>query len=496
MERWEQLLKDWRQVYRTEKQFEVLQQLAARGEALQPPKPEVPQPGAAPAGLEELVLRSEVERLASELRGALAGHDYGRLPELIERYVEALERLEREAQGTELAEWARAEREAWLAAREELLAPPEVLALRSEAERLAGELRRALDAKDYAAVAERLPEYAEVLARLSEAPAPHVAGWAREELERLGRVRDELLRGYYELCELLGGEPLAALKADRFMFELVISLAHASPDAARQLVERIPDEGLRGFAAGYVKAAGDAAAFEAAGKRLVPLEEMRVLRPEERLGYMAYLVEHGVRIADVEDKLRKASDRVWAGFEDAVAEIVRTGRAERPEELAAKWWETREPEYVGAALAAALAWGYDPAEFMQEHFGRLAAVEGDVAAFEEGLRLERELEPRVHALAGRLEGLWEEARFELPHPAPGESTALWMLHEDALARARERAEEIALEAAKIRNEATRIAQIAARYGLKEIGDAAQRVGDSAGVLVNEMHKLLRELGGW
>jgi hypothetical protein len=166
----------------------------------------------------------------------------------------------------------------------------------------------------------------------------------------------------------------------------------------------------------------------------VPFEEMRTLKPEERLGYMTYLVEHRVRIADIKVMLEKAHDRIWTGFENAVAEIVKTGKAEKPEELAAKWWETHEPEYIGKALAAAIAHGYDPTEFMQEHFAQLAAVKGDIAMFEEGLRLARELESRVHALAGKLEDLWEAARFELPHPAPGESRALWMLHEDVLAR--------------------------------------------------------------
>jgi len=371
--------------------------------------------------------------------------------------------------------------------------PPDFLHLRSETEKLAQELRAALEKRDYARAADKLPAYVERLVRLSGAPDRESAEWAKTELERLDKV---LLKHYHTLCDRLGGEPFAAVKGERLMFEIALSLAHVSPEAAEPLLDRIPDERLRGFAAGYLKAARDAAAFEAAGERLVPLEEMRALKPEERLGYMTYLVEHGVRIADIKVRLEKAHDRIWAGFENKVAEIVKTGEAEKPEELAAKWWETHEPEYIGAALAAALARGYDPGEFMEEHFAQLAAVRGDIAMFEEGLRLARELEPRMHALAERLEGLWEVARFELPHPAPGESRALWMLHEDALARARERAEEIALEAAEIRNEATRIAQIAARYGLKEIGDAAQRVGDDAGRLADEMYKLLRELGGW
>jgi len=203
---------------------------------------------------------------------------------------------------------------------------------------------------------------------------------------------------------------------------------------------------------------------------------------------MLYAVERSAVIGEVAEKMPKAAARIMAGFEDAVAEIARTGEAPDPEALVAKWHETLEPEYVGWALAAALARGYEPAEFMDKHFKQLAAVGGDLAMYEEGLRLSRDLERKAGELARRLEGLWEEARLELL-PAPGESAALRMLHEVAAARLAERAEVIMEEAAAIRNEALRASQLASRYGLAEHARALQAIADGARRLVDEVFKL-------
>jgi hypothetical protein len=444
VERWEQLLKDWQQVYRTEKQFEVLQQLAARGEALQPPAP--PQPGQ-PPGLEELA--ADARRVGGELRGALAGHDYGRLPELIDRYLAALERLEREAAGTPLADWARAERESWLAARGELLAPPEVLALRSEAERLAGELRRALDAKDYAAVAERLPEYAEVLARLSGAPAPRIAGWAREELEGLSRVRDELLRGYYEVAEALGGEPLAALKADRFAFELALSLAHASPEAAERLLDRIEDGLLREWARGYLEAAR---AYEAARGEEGAWARERIFgsfgslgSAEARAGFIAYAVERSLPFAELEAYNFGASARiVEEAFYEEARRLAVSPEPEDWRSLLDEFAKTYEPELLGKALAhAALAGEVD--EFRQDGRvrGFVEKCHGDVSRFEwwveQRPRVEGEVAARLQAIYEELSEIEERAmalRSEWA-PEPGEAVSLRMHAELELSRARE-----------------------------------------------------------
>jgi hypothetical protein len=445
MERWEQLIRDWRQVYRVEKQFEVLQQLAAGGEALQPPAP--PQPGQ-PPGLEELT--ADARRVGDELRGALAGHDYGRLPELIDRYLAALERLEREAAGTPLAEWARAEREAWLAARNELLAPPEVLHLRGEAERLAGELKSALEARDYLAVAERLPEYAEILARLSEAPAPQLAEWARSELERLSKVRDELLQGYYELAETLGGELLAALKADRFAFELALSLAHVSPDAAGPLVERIPDERLREWARGYIKAAE---AYARAGEEVEPgWARARVYEAfgslgsaEARAGFITYAMERSLPFAELEVHRFGASARiVEEAFYEEARRLAVSPEPEDWRSLLDEFVKTYEPELLGKALAhAALAGEVD--EFRQD--GRVQGFadkcRGDVSRFEwwveQRPRVEGEVAARLQAIYQELSEIEERAvalRSEWA-PEPGEAVSLRMRAELELARLRE-----------------------------------------------------------
>jgi hypothetical protein len=464
MERWEQLLKDWRQVYRTEKQFEVLQQLAAGGEALQPPKPEVPQPSAAPAGLEELAARSEVERLASELRGALAGHDYGRLPELIDRYLAALGRLEREAQGTELAEWARAEREAWLAARDELLTPPELLHLRGEAERLAGELRKALDAKDYTAVAERLPEYAEVLARLSEAPAPQLAEWARSELERLSRVRDELLQGYYEVAEALGGEPLAALKADRFAFELALSLAHVSPEAAERLLDRIEDGLLREWARGYLEAAR---AYEAAREEEGAWARERIFgsfgslgSAEARAGFIAYAVERSLPFAELEVHRFGASARiVEEAFYEEARRLAVSPEPEDWRSLLDEFVKTYDPEILGKALAhAALAGEVDELRQDGRVRGFVEKCHGDVSRFEwwveQRPRVEGEVAARLQAIYQELSEIEERAmalRSEWA-PEPGESAALRMRAELEVARAREVVAELLERVEELRSE--------------------------------------------
>jgi hypothetical protein len=436
-------------------------------------------------------LRRVVEGIGAQLRDAVALHDYQRAAKLLEEYVRALERVERAAQGTELAEWARLEREAWLRAREEILIPPEVARALAEAEQLARELHSALRTKDYASFCDKVVGYRDLLQQLRE--HPHTASWASGELEKLHKLEERLLEHYRALAELVGGEVLESVKTPgRFAFELAVSLAPASPEAAASLLDRIDDAKLKGFASGYVKAAR-----ELAEERVVRLSDLAPLKPEERLGYMLYAVERGAVVEEVTSKLPKAADRVMEGFWDAVAEIARTGEAPDPEELVAKWNETKEPENVGAALAAAFAKGYDPAAFMEENFRDLARVEGDVDRYVKLKRVKGELEARVNALAERLHGVMEEAReLGVWMPEPGESLALRMRREEEARRAVGRLEELMEKADEIAAEADTHIRAAMQYNLHEYADWFTRVRDEARKLVDELRRVLDEqLGG-
>jgi hypothetical protein len=432
-----------------------LAEMAARGEVFAPPKVEPPRPaararleearGEIPAGL--LELWRSVQGIGDELRSAVALGDE-RMYKLFDEYIAALERFEKLAAGTPLAELARLERESWLAARDELLAPPEVLYLRSEAERLAEELRKALDAKDYLAVERTLPAYAELLARLSESPAPHIAGWAREELEKLNKVRDELLLPrYYELTEKLGGEPLAALEANRFAFELALSLAHVSADAAKPLLERIEDRRMKDYAAGYVKAAGAyAKAREEVGEQAWARihEEFSALpTPEARAGFLAYAIERSlpfIRFSDFARAARVVEEAFWG-------ETKRLAVKPEPADWRAMldaFVKTYDPEYIGKALANAALAG-EVNEFFNDGRvkGFIERCHGDAARFkwwvEQRPKVEEEVAARLQAIRQELAEIEESAvalRSEWM-PEPGEAVSLRMHAELELARARE-----------------------------------------------------------
>jgi hypothetical protein len=463
LEEWRQLVADWKAVYAVEKLFERLQEQAAKGEALAPPKVELPQPSqpsAVPAGLEELW--RTVQRMGDELREAVALHD-ARMHKLFEEYIAALERVEKLAAGTPLAELARQEREAWLAARDELLAPPEVLHLRGEAERLAEELRKALDAKDYLTVERALPEYAELLARLSEAPAPHIAGWAREELEKLNKVRDELLLPrYYELTEALGGEPLAALEGKRFTFELTLSLAHVSADAAKPLLDRIEDRRLRDYAAGYLEAArAYAKAREEAGEQALARiqEEFSSLpTPEAKAGFLAYAIERSLPFIDF-GKFGSAARIVEEAFWDEAKRLALYPEPEDWERLLDEFERTYDPEVLGKALAHAALAG-EVNEFRQDGRvkGFVERCHGDVARFEwwveQRPKVEEEVTARLRVIDERLSVLEERATalHEEWAPEPGEAVSLQMHAELRAARAREEVLAMLHEADELRAE--------------------------------------------
>jgi hypothetical protein len=438
-------IKDWKAAFEVEAMFEWLREQALKGEILAPPKVEVPQPAlqpAARAGLEELW--GSVQRMGDELRSAVALGDE-RMHKLFDEYIAALERVEKLAAGTPLADLARLEREAWLAARDELLAPPEVLALRSEAEKLAGELRKALEARDYLAVTDKLPAYAELLARLSESPAPHVAEWAKAEQEKLNRVRDKLLKHYYELAEKLGGEPLAALEANRFAFELALNLAHASPDAAKPLLDRIPDKRMRDYAAGYIKAAeAYAKAREEVGEQAWARihEEFSALASNEaRAGFLAYAIERSlpfIKFHEFGSAARTIEEAFWG-------EAKRLAVKPEPEDwrkLLDEFVKTYDPEYVGRALASAALAGEVNALWQDPRVQGFIKKEGDVARFKEWWTVrpkrEEEYERGVQARAERLREI-EEGIAELRSwvPEPGEATSLRMHAELEMARWRE-----------------------------------------------------------
>jgi hypothetical protein len=465
LEEWRKLIADWKAIFGAEKLFEHLQERAAKGEVLAPPKVELPQPApqpAIPAGLEEL-WRS-VESIGRELREAVSLHD-ARMHKLFGEYISALERVEKLAAGTPLAELARQEREAWLAARDELLAPPEVLALRSEAERLAEELRKALDAKDYLTVERALPEYAELLARLSEAPAPHIAGWARGELEKLNELREGLLERYYSLTEALGGEPLAALEANRFAFELTLSLAHASPDAAKPLLDRIEDRRLRDYAAGYLEAAKAYAAARAeVGKEWVKARVFGAFdalpTPEARAGFLAHAIERSLPFVELEIRRFGASARiVEEAFWDEAKRLALYPEPEDWRALLDEFEKTYDPEVLGKALAHAVLAGEAGAFFDDKRVQGFAdKCRGDVARFEEWWtvrpKVEEEVTARLRVIDERLSVLEERAAalHEEWAPEPGEAVSLRMHAELRAARAREEVLEMLHEADKLRAE--------------------------------------------
>jgi hypothetical protein len=315
---------------------------------------------------------------------------------------------------------------------------------------LAEGLRKALDAKDYLTVARALPEYAELLARLSEAPAPHIAGWAREELERLNKVRDELLLPrYYELAEALGGEPLAALEANRFAFELTLSLAHVSPDAAKPLLDRIEDKQMRDYAAGYIKAAeAYAKAGEEVGEGVwarIQEEFSSLPTPEARAGFLAYAIERSlpfIRFHEFGSAARIIEEAFW----DEAKRLAVNPAPENWRTLVDEFAKTCDPEVLGKALAHAALAGEADALFSDTRVRGFMRKEGDVARFEEWWRVrprvEEEYERGVQACAERLREI-EEGIAEMRSwvPEPGEAPSLRMLRELELARWREMVEE-------------------------------------------------------
>jgi hypothetical protein len=466
-------IKDWKAAFEVEAMIEWLREQALKGEVLALPKPAVPQPpqpAAVPAGLEEL-WRS-VESIGRELREAVSVHDE-RMYKLFDEYVSALERVEKVAAGTPLADWAKAERESWLAARDELLAPPEVLHLRSEAERLAQELKAALEARDYLTVERLLPAYAELLVRLSESPAPHVAGWAREELGKLNRARDELLEHYYGLAEALGGEPLAALKADRFAFELALSVAHASPDAAKPLLDRIPDEKMRDYAAGYIKAAeAYAKAREEVGEGVWARihEEFSALGSDEaRAGFLAYAIERSlpfIKFHDFGASARIVEEAFW----DEAKRLALYPEPEDWRKLLDEFVKSYEPELLGKALAHAALAGEAGAFFDDDRVRGFAdKCRGDVARFEEWWtvrpRAEEELQRGVQACAERLREI-EEGIAELQSGLvvePGEALSLRMHAELELARLREEVAERLDQLSEVEAQAHSLGKLADEY---------------------------------
>ena len=441
-----------------EQAVQQMAEMAAKGEVFAPPKVELPQPAAVPARLEEargeipaelLELWRAVQRLGDELREAVSVHDE-RMYKLFDEYISALERFGKLAAGTPLAELARLERESWLAARDELLAPPEVLHLRSETEKLAQELKAALEARDYLTVERLLPAYAELLARLSESPAPHTAEWAKAEQEKLNRVRDELLERYYELTEKLGGEPLAALKADRFAFELALSVAHASPDAAKPLLDRIEDKKMRDYAAGYLEAAeAYAKAREEMGAHAWARihEEFSSLGSDEaRAGFLAYAIERSlplIRFHEFDSAARVVEEAFW----DEAKRLALYPEPEDWRALLDEFEKTYDPEVLGKALAHAALAG-EVNELRQD--GRVRGFadkcHGDAERFESWVeqrpRAEEEYERGVQACAERLREI-EEGVAELRSwvPEPGEATSLQMHAELEMARFREMVEE-------------------------------------------------------
>jgi hypothetical protein len=440
--------------------MQQLAEMAARGEILAPPKEaappkvEAPQPPAVPARLEEargevpaglVELWRSVQRLGDELREAVVRGDWERAHTLFGEYITALERFEKLAAGTPLEETARLEREAWLAAKDELIVPPEALALRREAEKLAGELRRALEARDYLTVERLLPAYAELLARLSE--APHIAGWARDELEKLSKVQEGLLEHYHRMTEKLGGEPLAALEANRFAFELALSVAHASPSAAKPLLDRIPDKRLRDYAAGYIKAAeAYAKAREETGEQAwARIHEgfSALPTPEAKAGFLAYAIERSlpfIKFSDFGASARIVEEAFWD-------EAKRLALYPTPEDWRAMldgFVKTYDPEVLGKALAHAALTG-EVNEFRQDLRvqGFADKCRGDVARFEwwveQRPKVEEEVAARLQAIHQELNEIEESAvalRSEWM-PEPGEAVSLRMHAELELARARE-----------------------------------------------------------
>jgi len=498
LERWKQLRANWKMIYELEANFASLAARAERGEILAPPKLEIPPTRAPPAGFEEL--RRVVEGIGEQLRDAIALHDYERAAKLLEEYVRALERVERAAQGTELAEWARLEREAWLRAREELLIPPEVAHALAEAERLAGELRNALEARDYASFCDKVAGYASLLQQLRE--HPRTASWASGELEKLLKLEESLLERYYELVERLGGEPLPALASpDRFAFELAVSLAPASPEAAEQLLPRIQDGELRDWARGYLEAVKAYAAAREEASAAWALERVQgafsALRSEEeRAGFLAYAVERNGPLVDF-SKFGASASIVEEAFNEEVRRLALEPKPQDWGKMMDKFIETLEPELIGKAMAHAALVG-ELGKLMED--GRVRAFaekcRGDAARFEEWWRererAAEEVAQHASAVGEELQRVREEVMaLRAWLPEPGESLALRMLTEVELERARERVRELWDRADDARARVDALYKQAEKYMLDARGLDALR--DEAKRLIDELSRMDAEL---
>jgi hypothetical protein len=374
-----------------------------------------------------------------------------------------LEFLREEAKGGILAPPARAAPEA------QPSLPADLLHLLAETEKLAQELRAALEKRDYTRAADMLPAYVERLVRLSGAPDKETAEWAKTELEKLDEV---LLEHYHTLCDRLGGEPFAAVKSERLMFELALSLAHASPDAAKPLLDRIPDKRLRDYAAGYLEAArAYAKAGEEVGEQAWARihEEFSSLPSEEaRAGFLAYAIERSLPLINFE-KIGSAARIVEEAFWDEAKRLAVNPEPADWRALLDEFAKTCDPEVLGKALAhAALAGEGDRIMEDWRVKGFIEKCDGDVARFDVWVvqrpRAEEELERGVRACAERLREI-EEGIAELRSwvPEPGEATSLRMLRELELARLREEVRERWDQLDEVEAQAHSFAKLADRY---------------------------------
>jgi hypothetical protein len=226
-------------------------------------------------------------------------------------------------------------------------------------------------------------------------------------------------------------------------------LAHASPNAAKPLLERIEERRMRDYAAGYLDAArAYAAAREEVGEAWVKARVFEAFNalptPEARAGFLAYALERSLPFVEFEiHRFGSAARVVMKAFWDEAKRLAVSAEPADWRALLDKFVETYDPEYVGKALANAALAGEEGAFFDDKRVQGFIKKEGDVARFEEWWRTrperEEEYERGVQACEERLQEIAEgvaELRSGLV-VEPGEALSLRMHAELEVARLRE-----------------------------------------------------------
>jgi hypothetical protein len=230
-------------------------------------------------------------------------------------------------------------------------------------------------------------------------------------------------------------------------------------------VERIPDERLREWARGYIKAAE---AYARAREEVEPgWARARVYEAfgslgsaEARAGFIAYAVERSLPFAELEVHRFGASARiVEEAFYEEARRLAVSPEPEDWRSLLDKFAKTYDPEILGKALAhAALAGEVDELRQDGRVQGFADKCHGDVSRFkwwvEQRPRVEGEVAARLQAIYEELSEIEERAAALWREwvPEPGESAALRMRAELEVAKAREVVAELLERVEELRSE--------------------------------------------